>query len=557
MRGNCKITQLVFRRAASFVGLILPLIFVGAAAHGAPMPFENAGSLTPFQLPGMADEGWHRDWREKMLLEGQSWKSMQEFRNSESVFKEEWIKSLKQPAPNIKEYSENFRQFSNQAIEKLNVQRDSKQFENWKNLDNEIELAITQQGLVMLGLEATERRKRESMLKEAIVLRLVAPDVLSKFDTRVAQANQKAVQGLTVVEYLKDLDKYQWLNSGNWKGNLNNLKDAATDVTVQMQIGGTPYRGPGILPTSNAFVLDQTGLRSAIQSDWAVIFDAKTKKATIPILFQPSGFQEVGFLILQIEGDDKSTYDKTCTFTMLTNRWAVTAGHCFTNPSRIKQTVALLQKSDQYDGSLANCWANSTEPKCPYQLGKILSFIPSGDAEAKVSEDVALMEVDFAPYVPKSFARVPPSNVKYSSTVTVAGYGISGLSNAPDLKLNVGWQKASVLTSIGGLKWVVSARLPGAGACAGDSGGPVFNGDRFSTAKETDYLVAIVSRRPPNGMASKGEVLDCLGGENVSALLLPHVPWICKVTEGVALGCGKPANNAMSKPVRVLSQLSR
>jgi len=301
---------------------------------------------------------------------------------------------------------------------------------------------------------------------------------------------------------------------------------------------------PGIDEPSRKF--DLPGAQCGVP---AVDFFDPLPSGRVTGTYDSLGFPEVVFL--------KYASGKTCSGTLLSPVWVLTAAHCVLEEN-IPDDYATLTVS--LNREVANSRGNKPSAASPK---KDRVFVPSRyrelseikvRAEESALYDVALIELDTALDVPLQSAvwqATPPSNF----IAALAGYGVNS-SEKPDAdaandKLDVGWLKASANAQM--IQWAgydpaADDAEKNSVPCPGDSGGPIFlNAWKGANATgapelrpslpavgcrdERRQIVGVVSFVDAIRNASSWKRSACFqwtrGG---GATLAAHLEWICKTS---------------------------
>ena len=195
----------------------------------------------------------------------------------------------------------------------------------------------------------------------------------------------------------------------------------------------------------------------------------------------------------------------TCTGSVVSKRWIVTAAHCILNDLNTGYKSQLPLGNTQV---VIGC-ANLASSKCVKYNVKTLTahpcYTPSYDQD---HDDIAMMELDTDVHLdPSQFAFVDGvqgiADFAEGSTVTIAGFGMTstaphGSSTLMRAEINVATrafceQQNPYSRTMGYINFanvVCTGGPSGKDSCNGDSGGPII----FRNASGTSWLVGVLSK---------------------------------------------------------------
>jgi hypothetical protein len=299
-----------------------------------------------------------------------------------------------------------------------------------------------------------------------------------------------------------------------------------------------------------AFGTDAAGnvcVRPATAADWKL--DSHTRQ--ISRVWDPKGFRDVGLLVTFHPLAATKPYD-ICTLTRIADGFAVTAAHCAIDSNRGQaiaphdftasplRTLILTPKLDAAKPNIGDCFDHPQA--CGYFVSRPLgrpvlrqgTQWPAGSL-APVP-DVALLAVAFDAGAPPASTGLAAQAVP--GRLTIAAYGHTDVTKVNTWgDLLVGWQQSIASVDEKELAWSVDVSDGHAGACEGDSGAPVYQGDFAGLPGETKRLGGVVSSSVP----ATGDGPDPDGcartGTNNAARLDTELAWICKAAGGSISGC--------------------
>lgn len=183
-----------------------------------------------------------------------------------------------------------------------------------------------------------------------------------------------------------------------------------------------------------------------------------------------TGYNSAGFLITQSFSQGESI----CGFTLLSNKFGITAAHCLDNV----ETAYLGIGNYTNDKNL---------------LPKSNSFVQLNNWDRKTSKyDLGIIELQDQQYSESQFAQIsfPEVGCKYR----IVGYG---RTESDGVNLNSVRPRKSTTVCIDKIdETLVTLSGKGGGVCIGDSGSPIFE-------EGTNNIVAVMSsiKKPPNSNA--------------------------------------------------------
>ena len=243
----------------------------------------------------------------------------------------------------------------------------------------------------------------------------------------------------------------------------------------------------------------------------------------------------------------------SCSFTMVTDTYAVTAAHCVYRQTATgwemipgltdrSQALALLRQPVVGSRNATACFAGGNSANCKFFRATVTQVYPPNNLAwpTKVpvpNPDIAILQLKFinaATLTPAALLFDEPPTVD----ITLAGYGYTTdkLVGWPNGSLLVGWQFIDTVDNYG-MRWVVSAAQRTSNACPGDSGGAIFAGDQFGVLSEHHQLEAVISKvDTPNNENAR---LACLTQAGYGVRVAEYKEWICKTLPTPLAACSQ------------------
>ncbi len=328
-----------------------------------------------------------------------------------------------------------------------------------------------------------------------------------------------------------------------------------SNPTVQVVASGDPTApgALGLVPRGVPVAFGQTAtgttcVRPATDADYKFDF----KSMSIGRKWDPTAFPDVGLLIWKSIGTTPAELD-ICSFVRIADSFVVTAAHCviktrnagswsakdYSSPDI--HALALLPKLDAKEKRPDACF-NSPD-NCGFHVAKLsgTAVLPEDlklrEDQPKIPvPDLAILKVSFP-----SNVHAPTISVAISGSaiqkLTLAGYGLTNdPSGGYSGDLRVGWQRKPPRLEDTTIVWAVDPLGGFAGACNGDSGGAVFEGD-IAVPGDQSRLAGLVSYGSGGGAATG--LNKCMKMTTGTATRLDkNLPWICSSTGNLVRGCG-------------------